>query len=229
MQYKTYKSLQNVTIYNKGICLYLANISIMNKLYENKINSWAGVLAQQRQGKLEDNKAIMAYALRVVFFNTLVILVTIVSSALLGNLSTSTIALIASGSLRIFTGGYHCANPLTCLALTAGLFTIYGKVAVEASARLGFSQILIFLLVTMALSLWFIVKNAPVDTPDKPVKEERKPRLKKIGLGIWVFWVVILGFLVTFGFDSYREVVMAIGIGLANQTFSISGIMKNKK
>ena len=201
----------------------------MNKLYENKIDTWAGVLAQQRQGKLEDNKAIMAYALRVVFFNTLVISVTLVSSVLVGNLFTTVVALIASGSLRIFTGGYHCANPLTCLALTAGLFTLYGMVAVHASTMMSFSQVLIFLFVTMALGLWFIVKNAPVDTPNKPVKAERRPRLKKIGLAVWVFWVGILGFLVTFGFDSYKDVVMAIGIGLANQTFSISGILKNKK
>lgn len=201
----------------------------MNKLYENKINSWAGVLAQQRHCNREDNKAIMAYALHVAIFNALVILVTLASSVLLGNLSTTAVALIASSSLRIFTGGYHCANPLTCLVVTAGLFNLYGKVAVQASAMLGFSQIVILLLVTMSLVLWFVVKNAPVDTPNKPIKAERRPRLKKMGIRVWILWVIILGTLVTLGFNSYKEVIVAIGLGLANQTFSISGILKNKK
>lgn len=201
----------------------------MNKLYQNKISLWAGILAQQRQGNWEDNKAIMAYALHVAIFNAVVILVTLASSVLLGNLSTTAVALIASGSLRIFTGGYHCVNPLTCLVVTAGLFTLYGKVAVQASATLGFSQIVIFLLVTMFLALWFIVKNAPVDTPNKPIKAERRPRLKKMGIRVWILWVIILSTLVTFGFSPYKDIIVAIGLGLASQTFSISGILKNKK
>lgn len=201
----------------------------MNNLYENKINSWADVLAQQRPGKLEDNRAIMAYALRVAIFNTVLIIVTLASGALAGNLFTTVVALMASGSLRIFTGGYHCANPLICLVLTVGLFTIYGKLAVLASTMVDFKQIVIFLLVTMSLCLTFIIKNAPVDTPNKPVREERRPRLRKMGLGVWAFWVIVLGLFLTFGINSYKEVIVAIGLGLANQTFSISGILKNKK
>ncbi len=200
----------------------------MNKLYENRINSWAGVLAQQRQGNLEDNKAIMAYALHVVIFNSLVIFVTLAFSALLGNLYTTVIAFIASGSLRIFTGGYHCVNPLNCLALTVVLFTLYGKVAVQISVMMGFGQIVIFLLITLSLALWFIIKNAPVAPPNKPVKVERRPKLKKIGITVWALWVIILGIIVI-DFNSYKEVIVAIGLGLASQTLSISGVLKNKK
>ncbi len=196
-------------------------------MYDNKINSWAGVLSQQRQGNKEDNKAIMAYALRVAIFNSLVLLVTFAFSMLFGNFPTTVVALVASGSLRIFTGGYHCTNPLTCLVLTVGLFTLYGKVAVYTSALLDFSQILSCLLVIMFLTLWYIVKNAPVDTPNKPIRVERRPRLKKMGIKVWLLWVIILGFLVIFDFNSYKEVIVAIGFGLANQTFSISGILKN--
>ncbi|SHK44095.1 accessory gene regulator ArgB-like protein [Desulforamulus aeronauticus] len=201
----------------------------MNKLYENKIDSWAGTLAQQRQGNQEDNKAIMAYALRVVIFNLIVTLTTFGIGALFGVFSTTAVALIASGSLRIFTGGYHCANPLTCLALTVGLFTLCGKVAVQASAVMDFSQIVIFLSITMSLALLFIAKNAPVDIPNKPVKLERRPRLKKMGINVWILWVIILGILMTISFNSYKEIIVAIGLGLANQTFSISGILKNQR
>ena len=201
----------------------------MNRLYENKINSWAGILAQQRQGNKEENKAIMAYALHVAIFNLLVIFVTIAFSVLLGSFPTTAVAFIASGSLRIFTGGYHCSKPLNCLVLTAGLFTLYGKVAVHISAMVGLNQIVIFLLVTMSLALWFIVKNAPVDTHNKPVKVERRVKLKKMGIKVWVLWVIILGVLIAFGFNSYKDAIVAIGLGLASQTFSISGILKNKK
>ncbi|AEF92917.1 Accessory gene regulator B [Desulfotomaculum nigrificans CO-1-SRB] len=201
----------------------------MMKNYKKLIDSWATTLAQPMQGNKEDNRAIMAYALHLVIFNIILTLSTLLTSIWLGVFATAAVALLASGSLRIFSGGYHCSSPVTCLLLTVSLFNIYGEGAVILTNYTKFYQVLGALIVIMWLALWFIIKNAPVETPNKPIREERKPGLKKKALMVWLFWTVILVILTVIDFNGYKQFILAIGLGIANQTFSISGWLKNKR
>ncbi|SHE59138.1 accessory gene regulator B family protein [Desulforamulus putei] len=131
---------------------------MMKKQYEKTINLWAEALAGSRPGNPEENKAVMAYALHVVIFNSLVVAMTVLISVVLGIFPTVAMALIASGSLRIFTGGYHCSGPTACLILSVGLMNFYGLAAVQLADRMALSHILFFLFIVMTLSLYFIFK-----------------------------------------------------------------------
>ncbi|MEW6696409.1 MAG: accessory gene regulator ArgB-like protein [Bacillota bacterium] len=201
---------------------------MMKKQYENTINLWAGAIAKSRPGNREENEAVMAYALHVVFFNLFVAFITILISVLLGVLPAVAAAIIASGSLRIFTGGYHSPSPLVCLILTAGLMNLYGFAAVALAGLLSIYQVILLLFVVMAACLFFISKNAPIETPNKPIRQERRPGLKRKGLVVWLIWVITFCVLSIFNFDYYKEIIIALGLGIANQTFSISGALKNK-
>ncbi|MEW6065376.1 accessory gene regulator B [Desulforamulus profundi] len=201
---------------------------MMKKQYQNTINLWAETIARSRQGNLEENKAVMAYALHLLLFNLLVVIATLLTSFILGTFPTVAVTLIASGSLRIFTGGYHCSSPIVCLILSVGLMNFYGQAAVKLAGIMGLYHVLIFLIITMALSLYFILKNAPVETTNKPIKVERRNVLKKKGLRVWFFWVVALTLVSVHNINDYKDFILAIGLGIINQTFSISGILRNK-
>lgn len=170
----------------------------------------------------------MAYALHLLLFNSLVVIATVLVSIILGTFPTVIIALISSGSLRIFTGGYHCSSPMVCLIISVGLMNFYGQAAVHLANRISLSDILVFLFITMTFSLCFILKNAPVETPNKPIKVERRKELKNKGFRIWLFWFITIFLLSIYNIDIYKEFLLAIGLGILNQTFSISGVLKNK-
>lgn len=201
---------------------------MIKKQYENTINLWAETISRSRQGNPEENKAVMAYALHLLLFNSLVVIATLLTSVFFGTFLTVITALISSGSLRIYTGGYHCSNPFVCLLLSVGLMNFYGQAAIQLAGRMNLLYILTMLFIVMALSLYFILKNAPVDTPNKPIKMERRTELKNKGLKVWFFWMIVISLLVASNFGDYKEFLLAIGLGIMNQTFSISGVVKNK-
>ncbi|MDO7788689.1 accessory gene regulator ArgB-like protein [Desulforamulus aquiferis] len=201
----------------------------MKTNYNNLIENWSDNIAQYMQGDRDNNKAIVAYGLNVVIFNTFVFLATIITAIILGLTVPVFMALIASGSLRFFTGGYHCSQPHHCTIITVIMINLYGYLALVISPMLTLEQLAVILGIIMVLCLYFIIKNAPVETPNKPIKIERRPILKRIGIMVWFFWVVTLTLLVGFTIKDYTYIILAVGMGIASQTFSISGILKNRE
>lgn len=198
----------------------------MKTQYNLIIEKWAQNMAQHMQGNKETNKSVIAYGFQVFIFSGLTVLVTLLTAFFLGILVTTATALLASGSLRVVTGGYHCSNPFGCMLLTVASMNLYGFVTMNFTNEFRFSQLVVMLGIIMFLCLVFILKKAPVETPNKPIKAERRPVLKKIGLRVWFFWVLLLFTLILFKYDDYSHIVLAAGLGIASQTFSISGILK---
>jgi accessory gene regulator B len=195
-------------------------------IYQQTIEKCAQSLAQHMQGNRSNNQAIINYALQLVVFNTLVAVFTLIVALLLGTFNTTLVALIASGSLRIFTGGHHLANPLHCLVLTVISLNIIGKLAVLLSLYATTTSVMIFIALVMGLALFFIIKNAPVETPNRPIREGRRPGLRQKGLKVWLFWCVVLVSLLLFADKPMSQYILAVGLGIANQTISISKIFK---
>ncbi|RYD06484.1 hypothetical protein N752_03925 [Desulforamulus aquiferis] len=201
----------------------------MKTNYNNLIENWSYNIAQYMQGDRDNNKAIVAYGLEVFILNALIGLITVIASILLGIFTTTFSALIASGSLRVFTGGYHSSSPVRCMFLTVIMINLYGFLANRLGSLLTLYQLTGILFFIMLLSYIIINKNAPVDTPNKPIKAERKPMLKKFGLRVWGFWACTVFSVILFKAENLSHVALAIGLGIASQTLSISGVMQNKE
>lgn len=196
------------------------------KVYRQTIEKCAQSLAQHMEGNEADNRAIINYALQLVVFNSLVALSTLGVALLLGTFKTTLLALMAGGSLRIFTGGYHLSNPLPCLILTVTSFNIFGKLAVLLSPYATTANLTVFTALVLGLALFFILKNAPVETPNRPIRPERRPGLKRKGLMVWLFWSIVAVVLILLPYRGLTQFVLAIGMGIANQTLSISKLFK---
>lgn len=200
----------------------------MNSYYQKIIRLWAGNLAQDMKGNKEDNQAVMAYGLFVILFNTAAALVTVLVGAVLGTFSATALTFLTSGSLRLFTGGYHCSSPIKCLLLTIGIFNFLGLCSVFLTDYLGTNLVIGLVLITMVLSFLFILKFAPLEAPNKPIKPALKPGLRKMGLGVWFFWAVVLIILMVLNLNDNKQTILAIQLGIAYQTFSILSLLKNK-
>lgn len=196
------------------------------KIYQQTIDKFAHTLAQHMQGNNPNNQAIINYALQLVVFNSLTAITTLLVALLLGTFNTTLVALLAGGSLRIFTGGHHLANPLHCLVLTVITLNLFGKMAVFLTPYATTTNLIIFITLVMGLALFFITKNAPVETPNRPIREERRSGLRQKGLKVWMFWGIVLMALLLCTNKTMFPYILVIGMGIANQTVSISKIFK---
>lgn len=192
------------------------------------INSWADTLAASRPGNAENNRAIVAYGLNVFIFNFFIALLALCTALAMDILSTAVVVLVSSGSLRVFTGGFHFANPFTCMLSSVIIVNALGFAAYHLAGILSFGQTIAFLTVVMFSCIYYIIRKAPVETPNKPIKAERRPILKKIGIRMWFCWVIIIILILAVKPDG-NYLAIAAGLGIANQTLSISGILKNKE
>ncbi|MTI80313.1 MAG: accessory regulator AgrB [Firmicutes bacterium] len=199
----------------------------MSTIYEQTIEKWAETLSQQMHGNKQDNQAVISYAINILLFNSMVLLIVVLLSLFLGVFSTTMVALAACGSLRIFTGGYHSLNPLHCLIISTVLLVSCGKIAIVLAPGIDYYALLAVLSLIMLLALYFTLKNAPMETPNRPIKPEKRPRLRKKGLVVWSFWMVTLVVLAVLN-SGAKEFILAIGLGIAIQTLSLSGLIKNK-
>lgn len=195
------------------------------RIYRQRIDKCAQLLARNMGGNSADNQAIISYALQLLIFNSSTAIITLLLALVLGTFNITLVALLASGSLRVFIGGFHLPHPIHCLVLTVITLNLIGKLAVLLAPYATPTASIILVALVMGLALLFIIRNAPVATANRPIKEERRPGLKQKGLKVWLFWSVVLVALLLIGGDM-SVYLLAIAMAIANQTLSISKIFK---
>jgi len=128
---------------------------------------------------------------------------TLILGLILGIAIEALIMSFTASLLRKYSGGAHVSNIEICTLISVMVATIfpllikYFLLSFMSIYILGFLVIIVFL-----LSFFFVYKLAPVDSPNKPIKTEKKK--KRMRKGSFLSLILFLGvsiLLLIFGTD----------------------------
>jgi len=131
------------------------------------------------------------------------------------------IIVMASGSLRIVSGGEHCSAFHRCLIGGTVVFLAIGFLSSQIAGLVSFRILVSFSLISFFLILIFLLKYAPGDTANKPItKEKEKKRYRNLSLLVTIVYFLILFILLYLRI--FMETVFLITVGLLWQSFMIT-------
>lgn len=193
----------------------------MEKLAQNLARNISSSL-----GYDEEKEAVVAYGLTAIIQVSATVLLVLLLGILAGVLVESLIVCFSVAVLRKYSGGAHAETAEFCTCFSAVyctltaflskklLTTIYSFIPMAAAVTLVF-----------ILSFVFIYKLAPVDTPNKPIRTEKKKRKMRAGS----FIVLAIYFLLSVAFlvlspqsDRFKSYGISLLFGTVWQVFTLT-------
>ncbi len=178
------------------------------------------------QGFNEEKEAVVAYGLIAIIQISVTVLIIAVLGILIRVPIEALIVCFSASILRKSSGGAHagtaelctCFSAVYCLStayISKMLLThIYSPVPMAAA-----------MLVLFGSSFFIVYKNAPVDSPNKPIRtEEKKKKMRKgsfLTLAVYLLISVTL-FVLGLKYDIYRSYAIALLFGLSWQAFTLT-------
>lgn len=181
----------------------------------SRLRTLATALARESGQRVE----VIEYGLKVGIYNLLGFLAVIAVGIILGKLPTVMAAYFASGSLRMVSGGTHTATPVRCITLTSVLFGMLGLAGYYAGPFCAGLPLHIGSAVALLWVLFVILRFAPRDVPNKPIKERQGKKLKKWAVAVWLTWALLLAWAQFAGVSP--GLVLSALLGLVLQSVSL--------
>lgn len=191
---------------------------------EKLANNLAGEIARSL-GYDAEKRAVIAYGLIAIIQIIVTVLLVLLFGILVGAPAEALIACFSVSILRKYSGGAHAGSAELC----TGIAVVYCSAAAYASKMLlqFFSLPLMLFASTVVFGLSYLIiwKNAPVDSPRKPIrKAEKRARMKRGSLIVLSSYLVLLIALLTLGLHSKRLNAFGISLlfGVAWQILSLT-------
>ena len=163
----------------------------------------------------ENQEQIIVFASQLIESTLISIGFIIFVSLMLHNTRETLLVLLASGSVRLVSGGAHCGSAIRCAIVGA---TIFPLIATVSNYIVNYFSLWVVFCI-LSISMLLIVKYAPAESPGKPLVN--KNYIKKMyRLSISIGSLVSLLAILSFKYD--RNVSVCLVLGFLWQTFSIS-------
>lgn len=176
----------------------------------------------------KDNQEIIAYGTFAMFQINLSILFVIIFGFIFG-ITIEALLISFSGSiLRKYSGGAHASTPNMCIIIGTGICIGQALIiSLLISPIVNPLMLLILGIITFIYSYYLINKLAPVDSPAKPIKTQKKiNRMKKGSLYVLSVYLVISSLLsfiyIYLGDERYAVYTLCIFTGAAWQSFTLT-------
>lgn len=167
----------------------------------------------ESQGLDAERTAVVSYGLAALFQMIIIFAVVSIIGAVAGFWFETATLFLAVGLLRKATGGAHSSYYAGCLCASIGSICLLG--AGSRYLILPHMNYAVMAVTTAVYILCFIIilKRAPVDSPNKPIrKEEKIRRLRKNAvITIIIYFLLTAGFYLL-SFKNFR--FMTVGVSL---------------
>lgn len=188
-------------------------IEEISRIIAFKISSRISLKSEERE--------IVEYGLKVFLSEVFSLSILFIVLFVTGLIKTGMSILIAAGVLRKFSGGAHCSSPMRCTILgvmTVPLFAF----SVKRLLILGENKLLAAAVCLNVLSLFNCLKYAPADSPQKPINEVSKKRLKRGAL--LLISITSSVFLIAGYFSFYIDIsfISAVSVGFFYQSITLT-------
>ncbi|PRR75078.1 accessory gene regulator ArgB-like protein [Neomoorella humiferrea] len=181
----------------------------------------AAAYLKEKLNLTPDEEEIALYGLQVIIYPLISLLSISLVGWLLGCLYTTLAATLTAAFLRLWSGGAHSRSPLTCTLLGAVVSPALGKTSLILTPHLSPFNLFIIVILGSLLSLTFVWRLAPVDSPAKPLlSPEYRQRMRRLSItSVFFIAAVQIALLATAGAPA---VVLALSLGLWWQTFTLT-------
>lgn len=173
----------------------------------------------------EEKYEVIEYGLHAFFHMALSILFIVIFGAIFGVLLESLIISFTIAILRKSSGGAHASTDLSC-AIIGVIVSVIPAIIFE-NININIKNTMLISFSIFLISAYLIYKLAPVDSPNKPIKSEKKiKRLKRgslITLGIYMM-LVIINILLSIKVNSTKFIIysLCISFGVLWQSFTLT-------
>lgn len=181
----------------------------------------AAAYLKEKLNLTPEEEEIALYGLQVIIYPLISLLSISLVGWLLGCLYTTLAATLTAAFLRLWSGGAHSRSPLTCTLLGAVVSPALGKTSLILTPHISPFNLFIIVILGSLLSLTFVWRLAPVDSPAKPLlSPEYRQRMRRLSItSVFFIAAVQIALLAAAGAPA---VVLALSLGLWWQTFTLT-------
>lgn len=178
----------------------------------------------EKQVVKKENEEVYAYGMELLYSSILNIALAVIIAIITNTVYPTAAFLTAFIVMRQYIGGYHAKTHLGCMSILSAVLCCFAVLSRYIPAE---CEILISM-PAIGLSMFLILKFAPVEHPNKPLTDQEKSRLRKSGI-ISAFTVFILVLIMSV-FTSTRRYGMYISLGqLTASTAMLCEIIKHTR
>lgn len=128
----------------------------------------------------DEKQKVVAYGLAAIFQMSIIFIVITILGSLGGFYPEALVLFLGVGLLRKSTGGNHAPTFNTCLFVSITSILLMAAFSHYIPNKENEVFFFIFIIVSYILDFWLVYKYAPVDSPNKPIKNPQKiKRLRK--------------------------------------------------
>ncbi|MDZ4992707.1 accessory regulator AgrB [Clostridium perfringens] len=162
---------------------------------------------------------------------TLISIISVLILGLIFNIALEALIFLFTASiLRKYSGGAHSESSNVCTLLGI-IISICVGFLIKSSffVNMDFEFIIFAGIVAFVFAYFIIFKYAPVDTPNKPIKtEKKKKRMKKGSLKILTIYlfIVLLNIILYYNSDVVfaKQVILSVLFGIAWQCMTLTAL-----
>lgn len=178
----------------------------------------------EKQVVKKEDEEVYAYGMELLYSSILNIALAVIIAIITNTVYPTAAFLTAFIVMRQYIGGYHAKTHLGCMSILAAVLCCFAVLSRYIPTE---CEILISM-PAIGLSMFLILKFAPVEHPNKPLTDKEKSRLRKSGI-ISAFTVFILVLIMSV-FTSTRRYGMYISLGqLTASTAMLCEIIKHTR
>lgn len=190
-------------------------------------NSLAAIVSEELKFD-QDKKEIIAYGTFAILQMVISIILVIIFGLIFHVTVEALLICFTVSILRKYSGGVHASSQNMCLLIGTVICIGQALLISFLIVPLASTKMLLLLgVLTFAFSYYFVYKLAPVDSPSKPIRTQKKIyRMKKgsiIILSIYLI-IVVINFSMYFYFrgEKFAVISMCIYGGVAWQSFTLT-------
>jgi accessory gene regulator B len=175
----------------------------------------------------KDKQEIIEYGL-IALLQTMVMMITVlILGLILGIFIETAVVCLGVSILRKYSGGAHASSVISCTVISAILCISFAFLGRYLSGILTNDLTLIAVSgLTYIYALFIIIKKVPVDTPNKPIKDEKKRHRLKIKTFIVVAIYFVISAVLFFSrdhLDPASAVLICLLISIIWQMSTLTG------
>lgn len=177
-----------------------------------------------------ERKEIIQYG-TYALIQTLISIISVLILGLIFNMALEALIFLFTASiLRKYSGGAHSESSNVCTLLGIVISICIGFLIKSSFfVNMNFEFIIFTGVVVFVFAYFIIFKYAPVDTPNKPIKtEKKKKRMKKGSLKILTIYlfIVLLNTILYYNSDVVfaKQVILSILFGIAWQCMTLTAL-----
>ncbi|WP_026889041.1 accessory gene regulator ArgB-like protein [Clostridium beijerinckii] len=175
----------------------------------------------------DDTEEVIIYGAINLIQTLISFLLTIVTGVIFGVIYEALVFTITVSILKKYSGGAHASSPGRCLflgsAISIGSSLLISKILCKQSVW----EITVIGILCIAISLYIIIRKAPVDTENKPITSNKmRQRLKRGSIvTILIFSIGMVIVLLIFKISAnlvYIKIFECISLGILWQSFTLT-------